>query len=48
MTDNIDEFPSGGVGIKIIGKIAYELSYTRTSDNRNGLFIVKYYQKPDL
>ena len=48
MRDNIDEFPSGGVGIKIIGKIADELSYTRTSDNRNGLFIVKYYQKPDL
>jgi serine/threonine-protein kinase RsbW len=46
--DNIDEFPSGGVGIKIIGKIADELSYTRTSDSRNCLFIVKYYQKPGL
>jgi serine/threonine-protein kinase RsbW len=46
--DNIDEFPSGGVGIKIIGKIADEVSYTRTSDNPNSLFIVKYYQKPGL
>ena len=48
MRDNIDEFPSGGVGIKIIGKIADELSYTRTSDSRNCLFIVKYYQKAGL
>ena len=48
MRDNIDEMPSGGVGIKIIGKIADELSYTRTSDSRNCLFIVKYYQKPGL
>jgi len=30
MRNNIDEIPSGGVGIKIIGKIADELSYTRT------------------
>jgi serine/threonine-protein kinase RsbW len=45
MRDNIDEFPSGGVGIKIIGKIADELSYTRTSDSRNCLFIVKYYSE---
>jgi serine/threonine-protein kinase RsbW len=48
MTDNIDEIPSGGVGIKIIGKIADRLSYTRTSDSRNSLFLVKYYQKPGL
>jgi len=50
MRDNIDqiEHPSGGVGIKIIGKIADELSYTPTSDGRNCLFIVKYYQQPDL
>ena len=46
--DNIDEIPSGGVGIKIIGQIADELSYTRTSDSRNSLFLVKYYQKPGL
>ena len=48
MRDNIDEIPAGGVGIKIIGKIADELSYTPTSDGRNCLFIVKYYQQPDL
>jgi len=46
MTDNIDEIPAGGVGIKIIGKIADELSYTPTSDGRNCLFLVKYYQPP--
>jgi serine/threonine-protein kinase RsbW len=45
MTDNIDEIPAGGVGIKIIGQIADELSYTPTSDGRNCLFIVKYYQQ---
>ncbi|WP_445244688.1 ATP-binding protein [Microcoleus sp. OTE_8_concoct_300] len=48
MRDNIDEIPSGGVGIKIIGKIADELSYTPTSDGRNCLFLVKYYQQPGL
>ena len=48
MRDNIDEIPSGGVGIKILGKIADELSYTPTSDGRNCLFIVKYYQQPKL
>jgi serine/threonine-protein kinase RsbW len=46
MIDNIDEIPVGGVGIKIIGKIADELSYTPTSDGQNCLFIVKYYQPP--
>ena len=39
---NMDEIPSGGIGIKLIGKIADELSYTRTS-GRNCLFIVKYF-----
>jgi serine/threonine-protein kinase RsbW len=48
MRDNIDEIPSGGVGRKILGKIAYQLSYTRTSDSRNCLFIVKYYQKAGI
>ena len=48
MRDNTDRFPSGGVGIKIIGKIADDLSYTRTSDSRDCLFIVKSYQKPGL
>jgi serine/threonine-protein kinase RsbW len=44
MRDNIDEIPSGGIGIKLIGKIADELSYTRTSEGRNCLLIVKYFQ----
>jgi serine/threonine-protein kinase RsbW len=48
MRDNIDEIPAGGVGIKIIGKVADELSYTPTPDGRNCLFIVKYYQQPEL
>ena len=48
MRDNMDEIPSGGIGIKIIGKIADELSYTRTSDGRNCLLIEKYYQQPGL
>ena len=44
MRDNMDEIPSGGVGIKVMSKIADQLSYTRTSDSRNCLFILKYYQ----
>jgi serine/threonine-protein kinase RsbW len=34
----------GKIGIKLIGKIADELSYTRTSEGRNCLLIVKYFQ----
>jgi serine/threonine-protein kinase RsbW len=37
--DEIDK-----IGIKLIGKIADELSYTRTSEGRNCLLIVKYFQ----
>jgi serine/threonine-protein kinase RsbW len=44
MKNNIDEIPSSGIGIKLIGKIADELNYTPTSDSRNCLLIVKYYQ----
>ncbi|MEG4961911.1 MULTISPECIES: ATP-binding protein [unclassified Microcoleus] len=44
MRDNIDEIPSGGIGIQLISKIADRLSYTRTSDYRNCLLIVKYFQ----
>lgn len=43
MTDNYD-IPSLGIGIKIISQIADELSYTRNSDRRNCLLIVKYFQ----
>jgi serine/threonine-protein kinase RsbW len=42
--NNMNEIPSGGIGIKLMGKIADELSYTRTSDGRNCLLIVKYFQ----
>jgi serine/threonine-protein kinase RsbW len=41
----IDEI--GKIGIKLIGKIADELSCTRTSDGRNCLLIVKHYQQAD-
>ncbi|MEG3941826.1 ATP-binding protein [Microcoleus sp. S36b_A3] len=41
---DIDEIPSSGIGIKLMGKIADELSYTRTFDGRNCLLIIKYFQ----
>ncbi|MEG3895711.1 MULTISPECIES: ATP-binding protein [unclassified Microcoleus] len=45
MRDNMDEIPSGGIGIKLLAIIADELSYTRTSEGRrNSLLIVKYFQ----
>ncbi len=44
MRNNIEEIPSGGIGIKLISQIADELSYTRTSEGRNCLLIVKYFQ----
>jgi serine/threonine-protein kinase RsbW len=43
MRNNINEIPSRGIGIKLISKIADKLSYTRTSDERNCLLIVKYF-----
>lgn len=42
MRDNTDEIQSGAIGIKLIGKIADELTYTHTA-GRNCLFIVKYF-----
>jgi serine/threonine-protein kinase RsbW len=47
MRDNMDEIPSGGIGIKVLGKIADELTYTRTYDSRNCLFLMKHYQPQD-
>lgn len=44
MRNNIEEIPSGGIGIKLISQIADELTYTRTSEGRNCLLIVKYFQ----
>ncbi|MGD1809148.1 ATP-binding protein [Dapis sp. BLCC M126] len=39
----IDIFHGGGRGIKLMYAIADDISYTRTSDNRNCLLIVKKY-----
>lgn len=44
MRDRFFDEPSLGIGIKLIGQIADELSYTQTSDRRNCLSIVKYFQ----
>ncbi|MBD0302575.1 MAG: ATP-binding protein [Tolypothrix sp. T3-bin4] len=43
MSDSIDDRPEGGMGIKIMSQLANELSYTRTPDHRNCLFIRKTY-----
>ncbi|MGF1495037.1 MAG: ATP-binding protein [Microcoleaceae cyanobacterium] len=47
----LDELPAsqsksagGGRGLRLLRDIADELSYTRTSDHRNCLFIRKYYK----
>jgi serine/threonine-protein kinase RsbW len=48
MFNNIDELPEGGMGIKIISRIADELSYTRTPDDKNCLSIVKNYEQQRL
>lgn len=44
MRDRFLDEPSLGIAIKLIGKIADELSYTYNSDRRNCLSIVKYFQ----
>lgn len=44
MKDRFFDEPSLGIAIKLIGKIADELSYTYNSDRRNCLSIVKYFQ----
>jgi serine/threonine-protein kinase RsbW len=44
MRDRFFDEPSLGIGIKLIDQIADELSYTHTSDRRNCLSIVKYFQ----
>lgn len=44
MKDRFVDEPSLGIGIKLIGQIADELSYTYNSDRRNCLSIVKYFQ----
>ncbi|MEG4007708.1 ATP-binding protein [Microcoleus sp. Pol11C1] len=44
MKDRFFDEPSLGIGIKLISQIADELSYTHTSERRNCLSIVKYFQ----
>ncbi|HEY9635096.1 MAG TPA: ATP-binding protein [Coleofasciculaceae cyanobacterium] len=48
MSQNIDELPEGGMGLKIIANLADQLSYTRTPDHKNCLSIVKNYQQQAL
>lgn len=43
MPEQVDENDESGRGLKLMQQIADNLSYTRTSDNRNYLSIVKYY-----
>lgn len=42
---SVDEQAGGGRGIVIMHKIADQLSYTRTTDNRNCLLIVKSFEE---
>ncbi|MEG4088543.1 hypothetical protein [Microcoleus sp. Pol12B4] len=44
MKDRFFDEPSLGIGIKLIGQIADELSYTHTYERRNCLSIVKFFQ----
>ncbi len=45
MSIAIDELPEGGMGIKIMSRLADELSYTRTPTHRNCLLLVKNYEQ---
>ena len=47
-TLNIDELPEGGMGIKLMWKLADELRYTRTPAHQNCLFIIKSYAQQTL
>lgn len=44
MLTSIDELAGGGRGLKLMWQIADELSYTRTADDRNCLFVSKNYE----
>jgi serine/threonine-protein kinase RsbW len=48
MSNNIDELPESGRGIKIMSHLADQLSYTRTPEHKNCLFIVKNYEPQGL
>ncbi|UBF28303.1 ATP-binding protein [Kovacikia minuta CCNUW1] len=47
LPQEMDSDAEGGRGLKLMQRIADSLSYTRTSDNRNCLLIVKHYPEPD-
>ncbi len=44
MSNSIDELAEGGRGIKLMWQVADELSYTRTLDGRNCLWLSKSYE----
>ncbi|MEG3972619.1 ATP-binding protein [Microcoleus sp. T2B6] len=44
MSNSIDQLAEGGRGIKLMWQIADEISYTRTLDNRNCLWLSKSYE----
>lgn len=48
MLTSIDELAEGGRGVKLMWQIADELSYTRTADGRNCLFVSKNYESESL
>jgi serine/threonine-protein kinase RsbW len=48
MSNNIDDLPESGRGIKIMSHLADQLSYTRTPEHKNCLFIVKNYEQQGL
>ncbi len=45
---DIENLPEGGMGIKIMSRLADELSYTRTFELKNCLSIIKKYKEPTL
>ncbi|MBW4650682.1 MAG: ATP-binding protein [Kastovskya adunca ATA6-11-RM4] len=47
MQQKADEQAIGGRGIAILQKIADQLSYTRTEDNRNCLLVVKSFEREE-
>ena len=47
MSNSIDQLAEGGRGIKLMWQIADELSYTRTLDGRNCLWLSKSYEVED-
>lgn len=48
MLTSIDEIAAGGRGLQLMWQIADDLSYTRTADDRNCLFVSKKYEAASL